>query len=125
MDEQLRAEVTEEQPSFWDHHRYLLLVSLTVIISGVLVAVSMTIYSVSGAALLDFSRPGVKSISNQVDRSNELVEYGASGPVNTTTINEFTNLYDTQAAKAKAVDAFNGDPLNPEVLEFSDGTASN
>jgi hypothetical protein len=27
-------------------------------------------------------------------------------------------LYDTQAAKAKAVDAFNGDPLNPEVLEF-------
>ena len=42
----------------------------------------------------------------------------AVGSVNKETIEEFMKLYDTQAAKAKAVDAFNGDPLNPEVLEF-------
>ena len=35
------------------------------------------------------------------------------------TIDEFIFLYDEQAEKAKAVDAFNGDPLNPEVLEFT------
>lgn len=108
--------------SYWDQHRYMLLVVATIIVSIILVIVSMVIYNVSGAAQLDLSRPGYQSVSSKVDRSNEIDDYNASGPINTTTVNEFTALYDTQAAKAKAVDAFNGDPLNPEVLEF--GTAS-
>jgi hypothetical protein len=95
-----------------------LLLIITVVIALCLTVVSVVIYNVSGAAQLDLSRPGYRSVSDQVDKESKIDEYSASGSVNKETIEEFMKLYDTQAAKAKAVDAFNGDPLNPEVLEF-------
>ena len=112
------VKVVDEQLSFWDRHRLSLLLIITVVIALCLTVVSVVIYNVSGAAQLDLSRPGSRSVSDQVDKESKIDEYSASGSVNKETIEEFMKLYDTQAAKAKAVDAFNGDPLNPEVLEF-------
>jgi len=111
---------TEEGMSFWDEHRFMVLIVVTIIISIILVGVSITIYKVSGSAQLDLSRPGFQSVSNKVDRTDPVTDYSAFGPVNKATINDFTKLYDEQSKKAKAVDAFNGDPLNPDVLEFGD-----
>jgi hypothetical protein len=115
---------TEEQLSFWDEHRFMFLIIGTLIIAILLVSISIVIYKVSGSAQLDLSRPGYQSVSDKVDRTDPVTDYSAFGPVNTSTVNAFTTLYDSQAAKAKAVDAFNGDPLNPDVLEFSDPTIS-
>ncbi len=109
---------TDESIPFWQQHRLSLLLGLTVLIAIVLTSVSVFIYSTSGAAQLDLSRPGYKSVSNKVEKDDTITTYSASGPVNKATIQEFITQYDDQAAKAKAVDAFNGDPLNPEVLEF-------
>ena len=116
-------DTTEAELSFWDQHRFMLLIGLTILISIVLVIVSMVIYNVSGSAQLDLSRPGYQSVSDKVEADDQIDEYNASGPVNKTAVDEFTKLYDAQATKAKATDAFNGDPLNPEVLEF--GVADN
>ena len=116
-DEQLPV-VPEEKMAFWATHRFLLLLVLTVIVALVLTAVSLVLYNVSGTAQLDLSRPGYQSVSDQVETNNDIDEYGAFGAVNKTTVDEFTTIYDKQATKVKAVDAFNGDPLNPEVLEF-------
>jgi hypothetical protein len=113
-------EVSEEVLTYWGQHRFLLLIALTIIVAIVLVGISLVIYNVSGSAQLDLSRPGYQSVSDKVEPDDEIDEYDASGPINKTTVNEFTTLYDAQAAKAKATDAFNGDPLNPEVLEFGD-----
>ena len=104
--------------SFWDRHRLSLLLILTVIIALVMTVVSVIIYNSTGAAQLDLSRPGYRSVSDKVEKTDEIDTYSASGAVNKDTIQEFMKLYDAQASKAKAVDAFNGDPLNPEVLEF-------
>lgn len=112
------VQVVDEEVSFWDRHRLSLLLIITILIAVCLTVVSVVIYNVSGAAQLDLSRPGYRSVSDQVDKESKIDEYGASGSVNKETIEEFMKLYDAQAAKAKAVDAFNGDPLNPEVLEF-------
>lgn len=112
------VEAAEEELSFWDQHRFMLLIAATIFIALVLVVISLVIYNVSGSAQLDLSRPGYQGVSDQVDKTDPIDDYPASGPVNKTTVDEFTELYDAQAAKAKAVDAFNGDPLNPEVLEF-------
>jgi hypothetical protein len=101
-------------------HRFLLLIIGTVIISIVLVAVSLFIYNTSGSAQLDFSRPGLESVSKQVERNRQTQDFPTTGTITTGTIDDFLNLYDDQSAKAKAVDAFNGDPLNPDVLEFTD-----
>lgn len=122
MDEPITP--AEEQLSFWDGHRFLLLIILTILIAIVLVSVSIIIYKVSGASQLDLSRPGYQSVSDKVDRTDPVTDYSAFGPVNNSTVNDFTTIFDNQAAKAKAIDAFNGDPLNPEVLEFGNPTTA-
>lgn len=106
----------DDELTFWGRHRLSLLLILTVIIALSLTVVSITLYNISGAAQLDLSRPGYQSVSDQVDTETKIDSYSAAGPVNKNTIREFMTLYDEQAEKAKAVDAFNGDPLNPEVL---------
>ena len=113
------AKFSADTLSFWDKHRLSLLLILTVIIAIILTSVSVIIYNSSGAAQLDLSRPGYRSVSGKVEETDEIDTYSAVGAVNKNTIEEFMKLYDAQASKAKAVDAFNGDPLNPEVLEFS------
>lgn len=125
MDEPLTplTETPEEELTFWDQHRFMLLIAVTIVTALVLVVISLVIYNVSGSAQLDLSRPGYQGVSDKVDQTDSIDEYTASGPVNKATVDEFTKLYDAQAVKAKAVDAFNGDPLNPEVLEF--GVPSN
>lgn len=105
-----------DELSFWDTHRLTLLLIIAVLIALVLTSVSMVLYNISGAAQLDLSRPGYQSVSDKVDTEGKIDSYSSSGSVNKETIQEFITLYDKQAEKAKAVDAFNGDPLNPEVL---------
>jgi hypothetical protein len=117
--------VSEEKIPFWEEHRFLVLIIATIVIATILVCISIFIYKVSGSAQLDLSRPGYQSVSDKVDRTDPVTDYSAFGPVNKDTVNDFTTTYDQQAAKAKAVDAFNGDPLNPAVLEFGDPTTSN
>ncbi len=112
----------EEELTFWGRHRFSLLLILTLVIAFILTVVSMTIYNSSGAAQLDLSRPGYKSVSDKIEKDVKIVEYGTTGAVNKDSIQEFITLYDEQAKKAKAVDAFNGDPLNPEVLQFGTPT---
>lgn len=111
-------EVTpEEKTTYWGHHRLLLLIVLSIIIALVLVTISMALYNSSGAAQLDLSRPGVKAVTSQVVKSDgDFQDYSASGALDANAINEFRTIYDKQATKAKAVDAFSGDPLEPDAL---------
>jgi len=113
---------TSDELSFWDRHRLSLLLIITVVIAITLTIVSVAIYNSSGAAQLDLSRPGYRSVSDKVEKNDPIDTYSATGAVNKETIEEFMKLYDEQATKAKKVDAFNGDPLNPEVLEFGTPT---
>lgn len=117
-DQTVVERIQEEVLEFRDNHRFLLLIVLAVVVAIIMTVVSMTIYNFSGAAQLDLSRPGYRSVSDQVETERDTFDYSASGPINKQTVDEFTTLYDEQATKAKGVDAFNGDPLNPEVLEF-------
>jgi len=114
----------EVELGFWGQHRFMLLIVGTIAIAFVMVSVSVFIYYASGSAQLDLSRPGLKSVSDKVDRTNTVTDYNAFGPVTKDTVKTFTDMYDSQAKKAKAVDAFNGDPLNPDVLEFGDPATS-
>ncbi|MBN9397633.1 hypothetical protein BGO18_04445 [Candidatus Saccharibacteria bacterium 47-87] len=108
----------EEKISFWDRHRLSLLLVITVGIATVLTCVSVAIYNMSGAAQLDLSRPGYLSVSSQAEKTDSINGYSSTGSVNKQTIQSFLKQYDEQIQKAKSVDAFSGDPLNPDVLEF-------
>lgn len=112
-------EATEDL-SFWGQHRFLLLIALTIGISIILVGVSLALYASSGTAQLDLSRPGYRSVSSQVENSDgDFKNYSTSGQIDKAALSEFNALYKEQASKAKVVDAFGGDPLNPDVLEIS------
>lgn len=111
---------SEEELSFWDKHRLSLLLIIAVIVAIALTTVSVIIYSVSGAAQLDLSRPGYKSVSSQVEKDSGVSDYSSIGNLDEKTIKEFVELYDEQSERVKAVDAFNGDPLNPEILQLAE-----
>ena len=118
MDNQ--AEVVDLELSFWDQHRYLLLIAVSISLAMFLVGVSMALYASSGAAQLDLSRPGYSAVTSQVlKNNNDFEDYSSSGDINKTSIDEFRVLYERQATKAKAVDAFRGDPLDPAALELN------
>lgn len=110
---------SEDEVAFWGKNRLVILLIGTVGIALILTCVSIAIYNSSGAAQLDLSRPGLRSVSSQVEKDDASEGFNASGSVTKETINEFITMYEAQAKKAKGVDAFSGDPLNPEVLVFS------
>lgn len=105
-------------PSFFAQHRLAILLVATILIAVFFTTISVTLYTISGAAQLDLSRPGYQSVSSKVEKSDNTEAYSSSGSVNGETVKEFLKVYDKEVSKAKNVDAFNGDPLNPEVLEF-------
>ncbi|MBC7869106.1 hypothetical protein H7X69_02930 [Candidatus Saccharibacteria bacterium] len=118
MDE--HSEVTDMHLSFWDKHRFLLLIAITITIALFLVGISMALYASSGAAQLDLSRPGYRAVSGQaVNDDRDFENYASFGQLDKAALDEFNSLYNKQALKAKAVSAFSGDPLNPDVLEIS------
>jgi hypothetical protein len=106
--------------TFWGAHKFLLLIALSIAIALALVGISMTLYATSGAAQLDLSRPGYRGVTSQAISSDSgFQNYPNTGPINSSSVNEFKTLYEKQAATAKVVDAFAGDPLNPDALEIS------
>lgn len=109
---------------FWARHRFFLLVFVTIIISIGMTVISLAMYNLSGSAQLDLSRPGYQSVSSQVEHEDTTGEFSASGAVTSESIEEFIQLFNQYGDRAKAVDAFNGDPLNPETLEFTDASAT-
>ncbi len=106
----------EELP-FWSRHRYLLLIGISLAIAAVLVGISMDLYVSSGASQLDLSRPGYSAVQDKVVKTDsEFNSFDANGPIDKKSVDQFSDLYKSQADKAQAVDAYNGDPLNPSII---------
>jgi len=77
----------------------------------------MIMYNSSGAAQLDLSRPGYVDVRSQVVvNEGDFQSYSSTGAINKDSINDFKSLYDKQAQKVKAADAFGGDPLSSDAL---------
>lgn len=106
----------------WEKHRFMLLVGLTIVISLFLVMISMGLYNSSGAAQLDLSRPGYKSVREQVTKTETFRGFPSSGSIDQSTLDEFKNLYKKQASKATAIDSFGGDVMSDEALSLSPPT---
>lgn len=116
MDDGQQPELDDKLP-FYGDRRFLVLIILSIIASVLLIMSSMMLYRHSGAAQLDLSRPGYKDIRDKITtKDDSFLDFSATGAINQTTINEFRLLYSQQADKAKSVDAFGGDPLDPAVL---------
>jgi hypothetical protein len=110
-------EILSDSNTFWGMHRYMLMLIVSISIGIGLVALSLNLYISSGTIQLDLSRPGYQSVSNQTDNANGQVEkFPENGALDSTALNQFQVLLNTQVNKAKAIDAFGGDPLDPNAL---------
>lgn len=117
-EEQLKTEVKTLTP--WHRHRFVALIGSTIVISLFLVGVALALYASSGAAQLDLSRPGYKSVREQAVRSDTFEGISATGTVTQDTIAQFRSLYSSQAQKATNVDSFGGDPMSDKTLSIDD-----
>ena len=104
--------------SYFRHkHNFLIFFTASIIIAIITVTISMLLYNGSGAAQLDLSRPGYVGVRSQATTNkNDFDTFLSVGEINITVINDFNKLYNQQAQKIKAVDAFGGDPLSPDSL---------
>jgi len=117
MNEELPV-TSDHAPDRWARHRFMMLVSITILISLFLVSVALALYASSGAAQLDLTRPGYQSIRNQAGHSTSFTGFSASGPLNKETVGEFRTLYDKQAEKATNVDSFAGAAMEEQTLSI-------
>lgn len=116
-----RRTLRDNVASKFAHHKLALLVIFTMIIALVLVVISMVMYNVSGTAQLDLSRPGFEGVSTHVDEDlRDFRTYSATGPIDSSSLEEFSELFDAQMDNVHSYDAFGGDPLNPEALGVSE-----
>lgn len=104
--------LTAEVQISWYKTHLIVFIAGSIAIGIVLVVVSMFLYSSSGAAQLDLSRPGYKAVQDKVERSDTFKSFPASGQIDSKSIAEFQKLYAEQVKNVTTVDVF-----NPNVLE--------
>jgi hypothetical protein len=114
--EELAAE--SKQLGWWQQHRFILLIIITIFISLFLVGVALAMYASSGTAQLDLSRPGYTSVRDQAVRSDTLTSFPSDGAINKDALDQFRKLYDQQAKKVTSVDSFGGSVMNDQALSL-------
>ena len=107
-------------------HRRSILVFIfgCVFVAFSLVLASMALYNSSGAAQLDLSRPGYKSVQNEVD-TEAFESFSATGDVTKQTLEQFLKLYKKQVKPVDNVDAFAPDALSEQALSIDAPSADN
>lgn len=108
-------------PASIARHKIPVLLVLVIAVALTLVGVSMTLYSIDGTAQLDLSRPGYRGVATRIDQEvRTFEEYPASGPIDEAALDEFEALFNKQVDRVTGVDAFSGDPLDPEALRLDE-----
>lgn len=106
-----------DETKFSDRHSFLIFVSVSIFLAASLVVISMAMYNSSGAAQLDLSRPGYVSVRSQANSNDiSLKTFSSFGGLSQEDIDSFQEAYAIQAKKVTSIEAFSGDPLNPESL---------
>ncbi|MNW95348.1 hypothetical protein D3C86_247610 [compost metagenome] len=109
----------------WSQHRFLIMIGSSVLISLFLVGVGLALYSSSGAAQLDLSRPGYATVRSEATKSADKYEgFSAAGPIDQDSLEEFRKLFDEQSKKATSFDAFANDVLSESALRIDSPAAT-
>jgi len=103
---------------WWRRHRFLAMVGLAVIISMFLVIVAMGLYSSSGAAQLDLSRPGYQAVRKEVTQDPGGETYPDTGVLDKAAIEQFMKLYDNRAASVSVTNSFDPTAMTDETLQL-------
>lgn len=105
--------------SSWSQHRFLIMIGSAVVISLFLVGVGLALYSSSGAAQLDLSRPGYATVRSEATKAADKYEgFSATGPIDQDALKQFRELFSEQSSRATNFDAFANDVLSDSALKI-------
>ncbi len=108
--------LTAEHNIAWYRTRLALFIGGSIVIATILVMISLALYVSSGAAQLDLSRPGYKSVQSKVDPNDSFKSFPSTGDVDSATIEQFQKLFNEQVKQVTSVDAFNPGVLEDQAL---------
>ena len=101
----------------WYRHSIVAFVSGSIVIAVILVSVSMALYASSGAAQLDLSRPGYKSVQSKVDQTSGMFKsFSSDGQVNKKVVEEFEAMYGRQTKSVDGADTLSSNALDDQAL---------
>lgn len=124
MDE-VTTQHEQSEVSTWNRRPLLVFICGSIVIAILLVLVSMALYASSGAAQLDLSRPGYRSVQDKVNRTDVFESFPASGPVTSATIDEFLELYNKQVKPVYDTGAFSPEALDAQALSIDAPSKTN
>lgn len=109
----------------WSQHRFLIMIGSVVAISLFLVGVGLALYSSSGAAQLDLSRPGYATVRSEATKTADKYEgFSATGPIDQEALEKFRKLFEEQSSSATNFDAFANDVLTDSALKIDSPSAN-
>lgn len=118
MNEQMTETPIVRKP--WYRKELFIFILGSIIIAFFLVVISMALYTSSGASLLDLSRPGYKSVQNEVTNADSFEAFSSNGVVTKATLDQFQQLYQKQVKPvANSID-FDSAPLGDQALGIED-----
>jgi hypothetical protein len=110
--------------SSWSQHRFLIMIGSAVAISLFLVGVGLALYSSSGAAQLDLSRPGYATVRSEATKAADKYEgFPATGQIDKDALKQFRELFSEQSSRATNFDAFANDVLSDSALKIDSPSA--
>lgn len=102
--EELRSDAATM--TFWQRHRFFVLVAGVIIISLLLVSISLGLYYSSGASQVDLSLPGYKSIQKEASQQTVEDAFPSSGKLDANAFDAFETLYAKHAKEVVGIDRF-------------------
>lgn len=106
------------------NHRFAVMIVGAILVSLALVYVALSLYTSSGAAQLDLSRPGLEEIREQTAKDDgDYQGFSSTGTLNDEAYEEFEKLYSEKREEAESIDAFGGEVLSPKSLQIDHDAA--
>lgn len=103
----------------WDRHRFLWLVGGVIIVAIFMVGVALSLYHSSGAAQLDLSRPGYRTVRKEAGQKQaRTVTYPSSGQFDEKALAEFRSLYQDRVNRITATRSFEASAISDDALQL-------
>jgi hypothetical protein len=111
---------TELTTSRFSEHKLIFMIVGSIFVALILTVVSMSLYTASGAAQVDLSRPGYRSVQKEAKSSEKFDGFSASGEINEKVLEDFKKIYNKQAQQVSDVNAFGTGVLDDATLKIDD-----
>ena len=108
--------------SKWQQHRFFMLIVLVIAVSMALVMISISLYNSSGAAQVDLSLPGYKSIQKRASQDHSETNFSSDGTLDSEAFAAFDKAYGRHLERLEG-DNYDARPLSEESLLLLQATA--